>query len=125
MAKFRDSRKASTASVACPHRRHESAKDRHLRRLATAAHPTSQKTAGDWCDASGFTFARKNKGEHWIFYRGSCEDKELLAEWWPRTAKFVWRKKWNEGIHCHDVGQVIGEIERLVRKESRKKGTRG
>jgi hypothetical protein len=49
----------------------------------------------------------KNEGHHWIFQR----DK-LRAEWWPSSAKLVFDKNWNRGVHTHDYKQVLQLIER-------------
>lgn len=30
--------------------------------------------------------------------------------WWPANAKLIFDQRWEDGIHCHDVGQLIGEL---------------
>lgn len=35
-----------------------------------------------------------------------------IAEWWPSSAKLVLNKDWDNGIHTHDVDQLINELAR-------------
>ncbi len=82
--------------------------ERHARRLSENL--SSIGNFSKWASSNGFNLCIMNDGHHW-----KIEGKGLLAEWWPSSAKLVINKKWAWGIHCHDVGQLIAEIEKVLR----------
>lgn len=58
-----------------------------------------------WCWDRGVTLSIRNSGHHWIFTAAN-----MLAEWWPSSAKLVLNKQWKGGIHVHDWHQLIEEL---------------
>jgi len=70
--------------------------------LRWRAAQSSSMTLATWCDERGIGMEMTNRGEHFHFYM----DSEMVAEWWPRTAKFVVYKRYKEGIHVHNWLQV-------------------
>jgi hypothetical protein len=50
-----------------------------------------------------------NGGHHWIFER----DK-FFAEWWPSSAKLVFQRQYQRGVHVYDWTQAAREIERRL-----------
>lgn len=85
----------------------EGDKKRHARRKQ-AANDTEEKLRS-WCVGNGWSLAVKNKGHHLIMQKGN-----VRAEWWPSSAKLVFNKKWNRGIHCHDYHIVIEQLCRVT-----------
>lgn len=83
----------------------EAASDRHARRFDVSLRDMA--TFMEWAKCSGFHVYVHNKGQHWQIERAG-----FIAEWWPASAKLVIGKDWEHGIHCHDVGQVIAEIQK-------------
>ena len=83
----------------------ESAMERHARRkgIALASVPAFES----WCEANDWKIEVKNNGHHWIMVHRDG----TLAEWWPSSAKLVLEKRWNKGVHCHDVDQVRRVLE--------------
>lgn len=79
---------------------------RHQRRLETNL--TNKQSVLDWCATNGVTLQIKNMGHHWIFTKG-----QLLAEWWPSSAKLVVGKKYAHGIHVHDFQQAIDQLTKV------------
>ena len=74
------------------------ASDRHGERLRIAL--SYRRVLEFWCRQRGFTLTITNSGHHWKL------TGPLLAEWWPSSAKLVFNKRWDHGIHCHDVEQL-------------------
>ena len=77
----------------------EDSKDRHARRFSLNL--KEQKIIHEWAEIHGIILAIKNEGHHWI----ATLSPALIAEWWPSSAKVVFNKDWDHGIHCHDTGQ--------------------
>lgn len=88
-------------------------KARHEKRFKTAI--ATRQPLWKWCDANRVQMAVTNQSEHWTFSFAG----ELLAEWWPRTAKFVVYKRYDEGIHVHDWKQVTRLLAVMVESEKR------
>lgn len=109
MAKYADKRTARTKSTLCKRKQHEDWRTRHKRRFNVAQESASIATA--WADENGWKFSVKNNGHHFIFDRPGDDPKIHFAQWWPQTAKLVIKHEWKRGIHCHDIHQVITEIE--------------
>ena len=115
--RFLDSRSAAAPATISKYKPGEHYKQRHARRLHTAKETLDglQK----WCDANGMLLKVSNNDHHWRIYRD--EDQLRLenqwCEWWPSTAKLVFKKKYANGIHCHDYLQVIAECERELNWE--------
>jgi len=107
--RFLDKRKAAVKPV---HRfdPNETWKERHTRRLATASRAGCLKFATEEIEALGLTLSVHNGGHHWIIRSGGA----IVAEWWPSSAKLVFRKRWRDGVHTHDVIQLVAELRRLV-----------
>lgn len=82
------------------YRRGEGYKKRHARRYQHAN--LSTEAVKEWCEVMGITLRITNEGHHWTFRHG-----KQIAEWWPSTAKFVFDKHWQEGIHTHSKMQVL------------------
>jgi hypothetical protein len=54
---------------------------------------------------NGFKFRVLNEGQHFQIERGV-----MVLDWWPRTAKMVVNKKWQQAIHVHDTKQIISYL---------------
>lgn len=98
--RFKD-RKSAGRSEVVPFRKGEQAGDRHRRRLVVNNWMFAQE-AIEWCERRDIVLTITNGGHHWKFVR-----KELIGEWWPSSAKFVFGKKYKNGIHVHDWTQVM------------------
>jgi hypothetical protein len=85
---------------------HVDAKVRHGKRLDAALADLSDCIA--WGKAKGITIDVKNDGHHWQFRR----DEKLVAQWWPSSAKFIYRSDFKNGIHAHGWDQVARLIGR-------------
>lgn len=72
---------------------------RHYRRLTVNL--DNREVVEAWCAEWSVALAVKNEGHHWIFTHG-----ESIAEWWPSSAKLVFNKRWNHGIHVHGFRQA-------------------
>ena len=74
--------------------------ERHNRRLlANAQHEADVRA---WCEPYSIVLTVTNGRHHWKFtYR------DRIAEWWPSSAKLVFQKQYQQGIHCHDYQQVM------------------
>ena len=103
MAKYRDKTKSRSQAKVVDYKDNEQWRDRHHRRFST-----NQEYVAEFrrlCDESGYEFRVLNNGEHWqIKANGNCFD------WWPRSAKLIINKQWKNGIHVHDITQLIQEI---------------
>ena len=109
MAKYRDKQTPRTKATLIKRKRGEGWKARHRRRFAIAQ--DSSAIAMRWAEEHGWEFSVKNNGHHFIFHRPGDNPREHFAQWWPQTAKLVIKHEWKRGIHCHDIHQVIAEIE--------------
>jgi hypothetical protein len=101
----------------------ESAKERHQRRFEFAVDNRGEMRK--FCMEHEIEFKMANNREHWIFIKGT-----QVVEWWPRTAKLVINKKWEDGIHTHSPGMVkhilidtfklvrVSPVEKFKKKES-------
>lgn len=78
----------------------ESKFDRHARRKHIACEMRAEAIAQ--AEQLGFAVRILNNGEHWQFSNG-----RTVIEWWPSSAKLVRDKKWERGVHAHDVTQVL------------------
>jgi hypothetical protein len=83
----------------------EPAEKRHERRLLAAL--ADEKRLLTWCTREGIEINIRNEGHHWTMTRGN-----LLAEWWPSSAKFVWCQQWADGVHIHDTVQLLRELKK-------------
>src|SRR5690348_4211933 len=90
-----------------PWRAGESHSDRHGRRLNDALRFESVLQA--WCDERGVALKVSNEGHHWRFM-----SPKVFAEWWPSSAKLVFDKKYQNGVHCHDVEQVATLLAKRI-----------
>lgn len=102
--KHSDTRRASGRSKIRPVEG-ESWKERHDRRLRHNLRLLTQ--VFKWASDHSIAFQVNNNGHHWIF-----RSFERIAEWWPSSAKLVFDKNWEDGIHTHDFTQLKAEIER-------------
>ena len=105
MARYADADNAGRSARA-PFRPGEQPASRHARRKAVAQRDHDALDA--WCDEHGAILRVNNDGHHWII------DGIIHAEWWPSSAKLVIERQWQHGIHCHDVFQVIGQLNAYI-----------
>ena len=98
MAKHGDSRSVGRSKLV-PFVPGEDASSRHNRRLALNLEAKGKLEA--WCRELGVQFKVGNDGHHWRFKRG-----ELVAEWWPSSAKLVLQQRYEDGVHVHDHEQA-------------------
>ena len=85
-------------------------------RKSVANNSRSLDALGAFCEAEGLALKVANKMGHYIIRRPIDKPGEHFAQWWPKTAKLVFRCAWDRGVHCHDVTQLIAEIRRELRK---------
>ena len=105
MAKYKDERTTGRSKLV-PFIPGESSTDRHARRLQANVH--NEEVILAWCEQHEMELRINNNGHHWIITSPLC----FLAEWWPSSAKLVFGKQWDRGIHCHDVEQLRKELDR-------------
>jgi len=105
MGKYNDSKKAGQSQF-CPHKPNESASSRHHRRKQTAQQMIN--TLGRWCRKQGWALELHNNRHHWQIR----EEGDIIAEWWPSSAKLVIGEDYRNGVHCHDVQQVISTLKK-------------
>jgi hypothetical protein len=104
VAKYGDTRSLGR-SQRVPFKRGESAPDRHERRRRAAVEAEQRVKA--WGEMTDTAVHVTNGGHHWTFIHD-----EQIAEWWPSSGKLVFERKYQKGVHAHDVEQVIQEIVR-------------
>lgn len=98
MAKHGDQRSVGRSKLV-PFVPGEDAGSRHQRRLVLNLKAKGELEA--WCRERGVQFKVGNDGHHWRFKRG-----ELVAEWWPSSAKLVLQQRYEQGVHVHDHEQA-------------------
>lgn len=118
MAKFIDKFKTDVKATTCRRKRGEPAQQRHDRRKSTALR--EQNDAQRWAEYRGIRFRVSNDGHHFMFTRGNDPVGKHFAQWWPQTAKLVFWHRYDFGVHAHDMGQVIVEMERVLAGQARK-----
>jgi len=106
MAKYDDHKTAGRSEVV-PFIEGESTDGRHARRLHD--NYGLRGVVEKWCQENNAALRIQNHNQHWIVTSG-----DLIAEYWPSTAKCVINKQWKRGVHVHDVHQFIGVIERHI-----------
>jgi hypothetical protein len=67
--------------------------------------------AEQWCLERGLSLSISNEGHHW-----KLQGTTLLAEWWPSSAKLVFDKQYERGIHCHDIEQLTRLVDHRRRR---------
>ena len=80
---------------------------RHCRRLETALRFRDELAW--WCYHHGLKLSIYNEGHHW-----KLEKPGFVAEWWPSSAKLIFDKKWDAGIHVHDIEQLATLVEKRL-----------
>jgi hypothetical protein len=95
--RYKDRKKVGHSAIV-PFIADESAAERHKRRLKTNCEQFEIQ-AKAWCLARNISLNISNNGHHWKFANWNSEQS---AEWWPSSAKFVFQKKYRNGIHVHD-----------------------
>lgn len=84
-------------------------KSRHGRRLEAALNAEGYIRAEAM--RHGIAVIVTNNGHHWRFEQAAgapCPRRNpVIAEWWPSSAKLVIRKRWADGVHVHDAGQLL------------------
>ena len=105
MARYADALNAGRSRLV-PFKAGEGGRERHARRLHENL--IMQARGRQWCEAHGLTLKITNGGHHWQV-RGA-----LIADWWPSSAKFVFDKHFDLGVHVHDVEQFIVQLERVT-----------
>lgn len=101
-SRYRDVSTAGSSDIV-PYRRGEDAANRHQRRLYI-----NLKLQGEvkgWAKANKIDLQIKNDGHHWIF-----KFHRSVAEWWPSSAKLVFNRAYEAGIHVHDYKQLMKEL---------------
>lgn len=86
----------------------ESWETRHRRRKDKAL--LGQPKVEKWCAVHKWRLRINNNGHHWIF--NTHQGK--MIEWFPSTGKLVVGKSWKQGIHCHDVEQLLETLEETL-----------
>lgn len=81
----------------------ESAAARHERRLQENLKAVDELKA--WCKERNVDIRISNEGQHWRF-----KYWHSIAEWWPSSAKLVFNKNWDSGIHVHDYQQLKAQL---------------
>jgi hypothetical protein len=99
--------KSVGASKSVPYLPHESAADRHRRRLFAAIGESGR--VDEWCKRYGCFLTISNDGHHWTIETPSFE-----AEWWPSSGKLVFDREYQRGIHTHDVQQLLAQLNRRI-----------
>lgn len=96
----------------------ESYQERHKRRLETNV--KGKNEVESFCGCNGLKLAITNNGHHWsIYYLAAVIGVDpQWAEWWPSSAKLVFRKQWKKGVHCHDYTQLIAECKTRLGTET-------
>ena len=116
MAKYPDKRKAQSDATICRYRHDEDAAARHARRFETAQ--SHAHLASEWAAARGVSFVIRNHGHHWTFTLPDEWSNAHFAQWWPQSAKLVFWNQWADGVHAHDVPQLVAELERVLGNEN-------
>ncbi len=104
--RYSDTKSAGRSDIA-PYKSWEGHARRHNRRLNENLDFRGVLEA--WCAQHGMTLKVSNEGHHW-----RIEGARLLAEWWPSSAKLVFNKHWEHGIHCHDVEQLATLVGKRI-----------
>lgn len=115
--RFKDTEKAKAKATLVKPRRGEDYKARHARRKSVAIKTEAQLQK--WCEDRGLSLSVTNNGHHWCIRFSDDEHERPRYQWWPSTAKCVYRCAWKRGIHIHDIMQLIAEIEAQEQLESR------
>jgi hypothetical protein len=106
MARYSDTRSLGRSSEV-PYIPGEEAGDRHLRRMLAANEARRETIVRKWCAENAIAIDIKNFGHHWILTK-----EYQRAEWWPSSAKLIFNKQWDKGVHCHDISQLKREVLR-------------
>jgi len=112
MAKYRDVNGMGKSAIV-PRIKGEPPQHRHRRRLLVNAQEGWVPVLA-WCRAQGVTVTRHNEWHHWKFVYG-----KRVAEWWPSSAKLVFDKLWQRGVHTHDYQKVIQALAKRWKLEVR------
>lgn len=102
--RFKDKYKVGP-STSVPFVENESWQDRHARRKNEAL--THEEEVRSWCNNHHWRFRISNAGHHWIF----TTHQSKLIEWWPSSGKLAVGQRYKEGIHTHDVMQLLELLE--------------
>jgi hypothetical protein len=115
--RFKDVRKASAPAKLVRFHPGESHVERHRRRLGI--NQQGQQAVDEFCTRNELKLAITNNWHHWSIYHVTAQPGDpQWAEWWPSSAKLVFRKQWRKGIHCHDYTQLIAECEKQLALET-------
>lgn len=87
----------------------EDASSRHARRMS-AAH-VERDEFRVYVQSLGGLLEIMNEGHHW-----RMSFPAWRAEWWPSSAKCVIEKRWNQGLHVHDLMQLRKVLEQETRR---------
>lgn len=91
------------------------AKKRHDGRLRDALGGSDNVSI--WCRENGLDLKIANGGHHWMITGGG-----IRAEWWPSSAKLVFDKDFQNGIHTHGWDQLLELIGGRIKREEREGG---
>ena len=89
-----------------PYRNGEAWQQRHNRRKEEAL--SKRETVEGWCKRNKFTIRINNNGHHWIMMNPNNKS----IQWWPSSGKLVIGNQWLQGIHVHDIYQLIDILAR-------------
>ena len=106
MARYKDIKGAGRSQLV-PFKPGEHPTARHERRLRENL--AMQPRVLEWCQQRGLAWRITNAGHHWQIRGG-----KLFVEWWPSSAKLVFNKRYDKGIHVHDVDQLIDQLEKVL-----------
>jgi hypothetical protein len=116
VAKFSDVRTAGRSRLV-PFNPNEGHAERHQRRLAENQKGKDYVEA--FCGRSSLKLVITNNWNHWSVYPKAAKPGDpQWAEWWPSSAKLVFRKQWKQGIHVHDYLQFVAELQKRLEVET-------
>lgn len=116
MPKYKDQVKPEGKPVIVKRRRGEPPLERHRRRKKENLKVA--EVAREWAEKNGLSLSITNQGHHWSFYEfDAIEGDPQLFEWWPSSAKMVVKKNYKQGVHVHDIYQLIATAQKRLARE--------
>lgn len=106
--RYKDVHSAGKSKIV-PLKKNEHWKDRHNRRKEVALR--KKQIVQDWCNHNKFVMDVKNDGHHWLFRTPNNKS----VQWFPSTGKLIIGEQWKQGIHLHDIYQLI-EVLSICKK---------
>lgn len=100
----KDKTKSAIRTKECQFDHQEKSEDRHQRRLKLAI-KHSDRLKG-YCNHKGYELKISQEGKHFVINR-----KRLHIDWYPYSAKMIVNYQNGDGIHVHEVSQIISYLE--------------